>query len=62
VLVAVIAAAQPHHAEGCEIGRQPDREARENDMEDDREGELQAGQQDRIKIHHTLRPDVVVEV
>jgi hypothetical protein len=62
VLVAVIAAAQPHDAEGREIGREPDREGRENDVEDDRKGELQAGQQDRIKIHHTLRPDVALVI
>ena len=55
-LVALVAAAQPDRAERGDIGRQADGEARENDVKNDGEGELQTGQQDRIKIHRGLRP------
>ena len=34
-----------------DIGRQPDREAREDDVERDREGELEAREQDGIEVH-----------
>ncbi len=51
MLVAVVAGAQPHDAERGEIGREPDREAREDDVECDGESELQAGQQYGIEIH-----------
>ena len=54
-LVALVAGAQPDRAERGDIGRQPDGEARENDVKNDGEGELQTGQQDRIKIHRYLR-------
>ena len=37
-----------------DIGRQPDREAREDDVERDREGELQPREQDGIEIHGAL--------
>ncbi len=53
--VAVRAGAQPDRAERGDIGRQPDGEARKNDVKNDGEGELQPGQQDRIKIHCGLR-------
>ena len=42
------------HAVTCErgdIGRQPDGEARKDDVERDREGELQPRQQDGIEVH-----------
>ena len=55
-LVALVAGAQPDRAERGDIGRQADGEARENDVKDDGEGELQTGQQDRIKVHRYLRP------
>ena len=43
---------QPHRTQQRgDIGRQPDREARKDDVERDGEGELQPRQQDGIEIH-----------
>src|SRR5258708_37078453 len=55
MLMPIGAAAQPQRAKRCDIGREPDGEARENDVENDGEGKLQTAKQDRIKIHGKLR-------
>jgi hypothetical protein len=47
----LIVRAQPHHAQRCDIGGEPDREAREDDVKRDREGKLDAGEEDGIKVH-----------
>ena len=42
---------EPHHQQRRDVGRQPDGEAREDDVEGDREGELHSRQQDGIEFH-----------
>ena len=53
-VIALLAGAQPKHPERRDIGRQPDREGRKNDVERDGEGELQARQQDGIEVHRVV--------
>jgi hypothetical protein len=42
--MALLAAFEPERAERGDIGRQPDGEAREDDVKDNGEGKLQPGQ------------------
>ena len=49
--------AEPHHLERRDVGREPDREAREDDVKGDRESKLDAREQKRIEIHDA-GPDV----
>ena len=51
LLVAVRAAAQPHRQQRRNVGREPDGEAREDDVKRDRERELKAGEEDGIEVH-----------
>ena len=46
------------HMQRGDIGRQPDGEAREDDVERDGEGELQSRQQDGIEIHRSVPSSV----
>ena len=55
-LVAVPAGRDPHHQQRGDIGRQPDGEGREDDVERDRESELQSRDQDRIEFHRHAPP------
>ena len=55
LLIVFIAAAQPDDAECGDVRREPDGEARENNVKDNCESKLQTGKQDRIKIHNELR-------
>ena len=49
--------AHPDDAERGDIGRQPNRECREDDVPNDGEGELQPGNKQRIEIYgSTSRP------
>jgi hypothetical protein len=50
-LVAFFTGFEPERAERGDIGRQTDSEARKNDVEDNGEGELQAGQKNWVEIH-----------
>jgi hypothetical protein len=45
-----LAAPEPQRTQRRDIGGEPDRETRENDVEDDREGELQAGEKYGIEV------------
>ena len=53
--VQVLAAGdEPAEQQRRDEGGQPDREAREDDVERDREGELQPGKQDGIEVHRSF--------
>src|SRR5262249_1078364 len=49
--VMLLAGAHPHDAERRDVRRQPDGEGREDDVPNDGEGELEAGNEERIELH-----------
>ena len=54
-LIAFDAGRRPHHQQRRDVGGQPDRESRKDDVKDDRECELQPSNECRIEFHHGLR-------